>query len=289
MEHSDTIPSRIPRNKNIMKSAIIKISFLLLTIFFATMQPATAQDFIAHRGTVPDSYNFWFHHPEEIHDRNAHFPLLIFLHGASLCGKNLDKVKRYGPISAVARGANIDCYIMAPQNPGGSWNPQKIWKIVEWAKENYSVDTTRIYVYGMSLGGYGTIDMAATYPDKIAAAMAMCGGATVRDLSGLSKLPLWIIHGTADRAVSVNESDKVVEAIQNTGDDSRLIYTRLPGADHGRPARCFYMLQTYDWLFSHSTKDPGREVCRDFKLDNEMLDNAYQDLRKTDSEGSLDF
>ena len=248
------------------------------------------QGFTAHVGTVPGAYNFWFHAPsppvaEEGEQVSApaaqmtnHYPLLIFLHGRSLCGRDLAKVKRYGAIDAVARGRSIDCYIMAPQNPGGSWNPHKIMNIVDWAIKNYNVDTTRIYVYGMSLGGYGTIDLAATYPDRIAAAMALCGGGSVKDLSGLSKLPLWIVHGTADRAVPVSASDRVVEAIRATGDDSRLIYTRMPGIDHGRPARIFYMGQTYDWLFSHSLLDPNREVNRDFVITAEMLQNAYQDL-----------
>lgn len=239
-----------------------------------------AQDFKAHRSEVAGAYNFWFYDPEDgNHDPRAHFPLVIFLHGASLCGTNMDKVKRYGPIHAMAKGACISSYIVAPQNPGGAWNPQKIWKIVEWAEQHFAVDTTRIYAYGMSLGGYGTIDLTATYPDRIAAAMAICGGGSVRDLSGLSKVPLWIIHGTADRAVSIKESERVVQAIKATGDDSRLIFTRLPGIDHGRPARLFYMDLTYDWLFSHSTQDPGREVCRDFELTNEMLNHAYKDLR----------
>lgn len=241
--------------------------------------PEKTAQFQPHSGDVPNAYNFWFLDPESgSHDPKAHFPLLIFLHGASLCGKNLDKVKRYGPINALQKGLNIDSYIMAPQNPGGAWNPEKVMKIVDWATAHYAVDTTRIYVYGMSLGGYGTIDVAATYPDRIAAAMAICGGGSVKKLEGLSRLPLWIIHGTADRDVSIKESDRVVDIIKSTGDDSRLIYTRLPGVDHGRPARIFYMYQTYDWLFYHSTKDPNREVCRDFEITVEDLKKAYQDL-----------
>lgn len=256
-----------------------KIIAILLVLLCALH--TMAQDFKAHHGTVPGSYNFWFYDPETVHDEGAHFPLLIFLHGASLCGHNLNQVKRYGPISAVAKGRVIDSYIIAPQNPGGAWSPQKIMAIVEWVEKNYHVDSTRIYVYGMSLGGYGTIDFAATYPDRVAAAMAMCGGASVRDVTGLSQVPLWVVHGTADRAVSVKESDKVVAAIKATGDDSRLIYTRVPGMDHGRPARLFYMMMTYDWLFSHSIKDPGREVNRDFEITDEMLNAAYKDIGNT--------
>ncbi len=256
-----------------------KIYLILLSLVMC-VNCYSGGDFKAHRGTVSGSYNFWFLDPEDggSHDSNAHFPLLIFLHGKSLCGNNLEKVRRYGPINAISKGLCIDSYILAPQNSGGAWNPQKIWKIVEWAKQNYPVDTTRIFVYGMSLGGYGTIDFAATYPDKIAAAMAICGGASVRNLDGLSRLPLWIIHGTADRAVPIAQSDKVANAIKATGDDSRLIYTRLKGIDHGRPARIFYMSQTYDWLFSHCLSDEGRPVNRDFEYTPQMLNVSYREL-----------
>lgn len=255
-----------------MKRKIILMMMLCLC-FVMTM----AQDFKAHTGTVPGSYNFWFYDPETEHDPNAHFPLLIFLHGRSLCGRNLAQVKRYGPIDAVAKGRVIDTYILAPQNPGGAWSPSKIMQLIEWAEKNYHVDSSRIYVYGMSLGGYGTIDMAATYPDRIACAMALCGGGSVKDLSGLNRLPLWIVHGTADRAVPVSASDRVAEAIRATGDASRLIYTRLPGVDHGRPSRLFYLRQTYDWMFSHSLNDPGRPINRDFVITPATLNQAYRD------------
>ncbi|MGM9675304.1 MAG: phospholipase [Bacteroidaceae bacterium] len=247
-------------------------------LLLAMAMPGRAQSLTCHKSEVQGSYDFWFYDPQTIADENAHYPLLIFLHGASLCGRNMEKVKRYGPISALQKGRCIDSYIVSPQNPGGAWNPQKIMRIVDWASQKYAVDTTRIYVYGMSLGGYGTIDLAATYPHRIAAAMAICGGGSVDNLEGLARLPLWIIHGTADRAVPIAQSDRVAKAIKDTGDDSRLIYTRLKGVDHGRPARIFYLMQTYDWLFSHSLRDEDRAVCRDFTITVPMLNAAYQDL-----------
>lgn len=251
---------------------------ILPLLLFLSMARTWANDFKAFRGTVPEAYDFWFYDPETEPDPRAHFPLLIFLHGKSLCGNDLQKVKKYGAIDAVAKGRIIDTYILAPQNPGGPWDPERVWRIVEWAEEHYSIDKSRIYVYGMSLGGFGTLDLAATYPEKIACAMGLCGGATKRDLSGLATMPLWIMHGTADELVNVKESDRVVEAIKATGDDSRLIYTRCPGVNHGRFARCFYVRQTYDWLFSHSLDDPGREVNRSVVIDLDVLDSAYSDM-----------
>ena len=266
----------VSKQQKMRNTYTLYIIYMLL--FLSLSSRLHAQKLTAQRGEVASSYNFWFYNPQSIPDEKAHYPLLIFLHGASLCGKNLDKVKRYGPISALAKGRCIDSYIVAPQNPGGAWNPEKIMKIVEWASAYFAVDSTRIYVYGMSLGGYGTIDFAATYPDKVAAAMAICGGGSAKGLERLSEVPLWIIHGTADKAVAIKESDRVAKIIKDSGDDSRLIYTRLNGVDHGKPGRIFYMLQTYDWLFSHSIKDEGRPVCRDFEMTVPMLNTAYQDL-----------
>lgn len=265
------------------------LRFVILIVVFVCTLAGHAQDTSkAYRNTVAGSYNFWFYRPEEDESDGTHRPLLIFLHGASLCGSDLAKVKRYGPMEALKRGRAIDCYILAPQNPGGAWNPDKIMKLVEWAEEHYNVDSDRIYCYGMSLGGYGTLDLCATYPDRIAAGMAMCGGATVKDLSGLSRIPMWIVHGTADTAVPVSASDRVVEAIKKTGDDSRLIYTRMPGVNHGRPARIFYCYQTYDWMFSHSLKDEGRPVNRDFEITPQLLQNAYHDLGRNANFASYD-
>lgn len=94
-------------------------------------------------------------------------------------------------------------------------------------KNNYSMDSTRVYVIGMSLGGYGTLDFTGTYPNKVAAAMALCGGCTLKDKTGLGKVPLWIIHGTADRAVSIKESKVVVDELKQTNNDKRLKFDWL--------------------------------------------------------------
>ena len=169
-------------------------SLLLLCVAISV----SAGRLTSHTEKVLNAYNFWLYTPEDNPaDEVEPKPLIVFLHGASLCGRNLDKVRRYGTIDAIEKGRKIDAYVIAPQNPGGSWNPRKIMNIIDWVGDNHNIDYDRIYVMGMSLGGYGTIDMVATYPDQIAAAMALCGGGTVSDLSGLNEVPLWIVHGTA--------------------------------------------------------------------------------------------
>lgn len=230
----------------------------------------------AHKGTVEGSYNFWMYEPDSAAVEAK--PLVMFLHGASLCGHNLERVRHYGTIDAIDRGRHIDAYVVAPQNPGGAWAPAKLRKIVEWAKEQYDVDSTRIYVLGMSLGGYGTLDFVAEYPDQVAAAMAFCGGATSKHLERLGEVPLWIVHGTADRAVGVGESDRVVKAIRESeSHGERLLYNRVQGMNHGQPARFFYLQDTYDWLFTHSLDQEGRPVTEAFDITGKSK-NAYANL-----------
>lgn len=237
-------------------------------------------EFKAMRGVLPDKgYNFWIYTPEEYGDGSHPLPLVVFLHGASLCGNNLNRVRRYGVLDAIDKGKIIPTLVVAPQNPGGAWNPSKLNDLLEWTKANYAVDATRVYVLGMSLGGYGTMDFVGTYPEKIAAAMALCGGCSLKDISGLGKLPLWIMHGTADRAVSVKQSQIVVEKLKDMGCDSMLRYDWLEGGNHGILARLFYLQKTYDWLFSHSLHDNPREVDRHFDITREDINQTYQDMK----------
>ena len=255
-----------------------KILLLLVAVF--SLAQAGAQTLSQNIGKVKDGYNFWLYTPDKAEEETVAKPLFIFLHGASLCGNNLDRVRRYGTIDAIEKGRELDAYVIAPQNPGGSWNPRKVMNIVDWVSERHNVDSTRVYVLGMSLGGYGTIDVAATYPDRIAAAMALCGGGTVKDLGALNAVPLWIVHGTADRAVSVRESDKVVSAMRNAagGEAPRLVYDRVPGMNHSQPARMFYLPDSYDWLLSHSLSDEARNVADVFDVNLSKLRTAYQGL-----------
>lgn len=241
--------------------------------------PSSAYDFLRPvKGAISNGYDFWVYTPQDYYYTLEQTPVIIFLHGASLCGRNLNRVLRYGPLDAIVKGREIDALTIVPQNPGGAWSPCKIMQVLDWVKANYACDTTRVYVLGMSLGGYGTMDVCATYPNRIAAGMALCGGTSLEDVSGLGKIPFWIIHGTADRAVPVSRSKVVVERLQNAQQDKRLRYDWLKGADHGAPARIFYLKKTYQWLFSHSLQDNGRPVNRDITIDLLDLKCAYRDI-----------
>ena len=252
---------------------------LLILILMLLVKPlTTSAQLMACRGFVEDSYNFWLYLPET-YEKAEELPVVMFLHGKSLSGDSLEMVLRYGCIDAIIRGRKINAMVVAPQAQE-AWNPQRVMAIYDWLDDHYKVDTNRFYVLGMSMGGYGTMDVAAAYPDRVAAAIALCGGASGKELCSLSTLPLWIVHGTADELVPVWCSDRVVDSIRSCGDTTRLIYNRLEGENHSRLARVFYLEQTYKWLFSHSLLDKDRPVNRSYSMSTELLNVAYDDMGK---------
>lgn len=255
---------------------------LLIFCLFLLPLSASAQ-LIACRDSIPDGYDFWLYIPEDYNDTIDNKPLILFLHGRSLCGKNLANVLRYGPLDALKRGRMIDAFVVAPQTSIATWKPDKLMEVLDWVKSNYCFDTDRLYVIGMSLGGYGTINFTATYPDQVAAAMALCGGSTVDELCGLTEVPLWIIHGTADKDVPLFYSQRIVNSMVACGDTSRLIFNTLPREGHSHLARIFYLQSTYDWLFKHSLDDSLRPVNKDYTITSSIMNKAYNDLDGTHS------
>ena len=186
-------------------------------------------------------------------------------------------MRNYGCIDAVSRGRMIDAVIVAPQT-SGAWQPSMVMEVVDWVKKNYTVDMDRFYVIGMSMGGYGTIDFVGTYPEKVAAAIAMCGGGTIKDYSGLNKVPLWIIHGTSDSSVSYKESQKVVDAMKASGPADLLRFDLHEGVNHSRLGRVFYMSEPYEWFLKHSLSDSVRTLDRTIEITKEGMANAYRSM-----------
>ena len=258
-----------------------RITLYLLATLFCLLPVTVRAQLYACRDSVKNTYDFWLYVPSDYNPKVYEKPVVMFLHGKSLCGTDLSKVLEYGCIDALSRGRVIDAIVVAPQAQG-AWNPKKVMDIYEWTKEHYTVDTNRFYVLGMSMGGYGTIDFAATYPDEVAAAIALCGGATKKELCGLNDVPLWIVHGTADNLVPVRASDRVVDSMVACGDTSLLIYDRLPKVNHSQLARVFYLDQTYDWLFYHSLSDSIRMVNRDYPMNDSVLKSATNGLKHTE-------
>ena len=196
------------------------------------------------------AYNFLV--DEEKYDETIKSPLLIFLHGRSLSGTDLNRVKRYGVLYAKSRGLEIpSSLIVAPQTNNG-WNPDKVKEVLDYMLNHYNVDENRVYVCGMSMGGYGTMDFVGKYPESIAAAVAICGGGTLKYAENLAKVPVWLQHGSADRAVPSSESKKIYKAIKAVNPDADATLTIISGGTHGSVERLFHSDEIYEWMFKYT-------------------------------------
>ena len=260
---------------------------LILLLLLAMPLCASAQKLYAfHQDSVKTGYPFLLCLPEGYDaerlaqtDTLERPPMIIFLHGRSRTGRDLSMVTRYGCIDALRRGQDIPALIVSPQTPVTSWDAAKVMAVVDWIGERYPYDTDRLYVIGMSMGGWGAFKVAANYPDRIAAAIAECGGYTDGNEKGLTQLPLWIIHGTADRITKPSFSHSVVDRMTALPDGAKHLKTTwLEGCDHSILARTFLLKQMYDWLFSHHLSDPGRSVNRDIDIEPRDLNAAYTRL-----------
>lgn len=195
-------------------------------------------------------YSYWVRTPQNI-DKEEKLPVIIFLHGRSLSGHDLNRVKRYGVLRAIEKGKDLDAIIVAPQTSNG-WNPDKVIEVLDEVLAEYPADKNRVYVCGMSMGGYGTMDVAGKYPERIAAAVAICGGGTTSYACNLTQVPLWIQHGSADRAVPASESKKIYNAIMKCNNKADATLTIIPGGTHGSVERLFHGEKIYDFMFKHS-------------------------------------
>lgn len=222
--------------------------YLLLLNLFIISLIATAQNQLKAI-THETDYPFWMHLPDQ-DVMNKKAPILLFLHGKSLSGTDLNKVRRYGVLRAIEKGKEIPAIVIAPQLASGPWNPEKLMKLVEYVQTHYNADPSRLYVCGMSLGGYGTFDFAGKYPDKVTAAVAICGGGNTKDACRLGTVPLWVLHGDKDYIVRLSESQKMVTAIKTCNPDANLTFTVVKNGTHGSVENYFRQNEIYDWMFS---------------------------------------
>lgn len=261
-----------------MNPRISLLAALLLVLFSLPVRAQAGEErLLAYRDSVKNGYNFLLYLPAAYPERTD-LPLILCLHGGSLAGHDLERVTHYGCIDALRRGRDIGAVIISPQCPtSGGWNAERLMRVVDWVRDRYRTDLNRFYVIGLSMGGWGTFKMVAAYPDKVAAAVAMCGGYT-GPIEPLTQVPLWIIHGTEDEVTSFSHSNSIVKKMIHTGQADRVHFSWLTGCNHSILARIYLLPQPYDWLFSHSLSDDRRRANHQVEIDPSDLDAAYMRL-----------
>lgn len=184
-------------------------------------------------------------------DKTRRWPLLLFLHGSGESGDNLDLVKVHGPWKHTQ-----EFLIAAPQNPTGDWwRPEQVLSLVEELEKTYRLDSTRLYLTGLSLGGFGTWATALLAPKRFAAIAPICGAGDPTDAARLTELPVWAFHGLKDDTVPPRHSQEMIGALQRAGArEARL--TLYPTAGHDSWSATYTNAALYAWLLSHKQSSP---------------------------------
>ncbi len=188
------------------------------------------------------------------------YSLIVFLHGAGERGNDNQAQMIHGVknILAYAEKNQKKCIVLAPQCPtacmwsvwGGELTVfgEAVKILIDQYCQKYNIDSNRIYLTGLSMGGYGTWSLAKTYPEIFAAAIPICGGGDPVWAEQLKNLPLLVYHGALDEVVSVENSRKMVEALQSVNGNVK--YIEYPEENHGSWIPAYADDTTFDWLFS---------------------------------------
>jgi predicted peptidase len=189
-------------------------------------------------------------------DTQKKWPVLLFLHGSGERGDDLERVKVHGPPRLIAEGKHLPFIVVSPQCPTREqWSPLQLNDLLNEVAARYRVDASRIYVTGLSMGGYGTWDLAMQYPEKFAALVPICGAGDAASVALIKNVPTWIFHGAKDEAVPVEEGQKMADAMKRVGAEVKL--TVYPEAAHDSWTETYNNPQLYEWLLQHSNLKPS--------------------------------
>ncbi len=203
-------------------------------------------------------------------EKDEQYPLVLFLHGAGERGNDNARQLIWGADHFITEKhlQEYPCFVLAPQCPREerwvevNWDlpyhdmPEKpslpLKLTIELLKEitrELPVDEDRIYVTGLSMGGYGTWDIIARMPEYFAAAAPVCGGGDAGQAEKITGIPVWIFHSVDDAAVPVERSRKMVMAVREAG-GKKVRYTEYLDAGHGSWKRAYKAPEFFEWLFA---------------------------------------
>lgn len=167
--------------------------------------------------------------------RGRRYPLLVFLHGAGEKGDD-NQSQLFGLPEQMAEPKwreRFSCFVLAPQCPAQSyWTnlDDELLSLIREVANHPLVDPERIYLTGLSMGGYGSWRLACREPELFAAVVPICGGGDPAVANRLVSVPIWAVHGDADSTVPVENTRKMILAIRQAGGAPR--YSELPGVGH---------------------------------------------------------
>lgn len=229
---------------------------------FSPPRPGRQAALVFARGRTPATrLKYLLFLPADYDTRSSRrWPLLLFLHGSGERGADVRLVAKHGPPRLAAHRPDFPFIVVSPQCPAGrTWDPAMLLQLLDRVVARLRVDRRRVYLTGMSMGGYGAWDLAVTEPRRFAAVAPVCGGGDVLPIllappareRALRALPVWAFHGARDELVPVSESQRMIGALQRLGArETRL--TVYPDAGHDSWTETYDNPKLYEWMSSHA-------------------------------------
>ena len=204
-------------------------------------------------------YNYVLYLPEgyDPADTETKWPVIYFFHGIGEIGNDLSVLLHYGPLRYLNNGGRLDAIVIAPQCPVNShWadtdtEVEKLVKFVPEMSEKYNIDTDRMYLTGLSMGGRCTWKLALAMPDAFAAIAVICGRTNTYEFDTIQNMPVWMFHGAQDATVSFDNVNKILKEL-DANDHRYYKVTVFPQQGHDIWNYVYDRPEVYDWLLSQS-------------------------------------
>jgi predicted peptidase len=221
----------------------------------------TSAELPAEIAAKTDNLNskFWVYLPKRYEASKAKMPVIIYLHGSSRRGTDLERVKANGLAHLVDTRDDFEFAVVSPQ-AGYKYAWQQCWRaadiklVVEHVLKTWRFDPERVYISGLSMGGYGVWTCGAANPELYAAAVPICGGGSPANAAKYASLPIWAFHGEEDYVVPISRSRAMVDAIKKAGGNARL--TAYPEVGHNSYEKAYADPELYRWLLKHKRRNP---------------------------------
>ena len=185
------------------------------------------------------------------------WPLILFLHGAGERGTNLWLVAKHGPPKIDTTQTNFPFLVVSPQCPDGKiWSDDLLLALLDEIETKYAVDPHRVYLTGISMGGFETWSLGLSHPERFAAIAPICGGGDfitpyLADKSQLKSLPVWAFHGAKDPVVPLAESERMVNYLKKL-EVREVKFTVYPEAGHDCWTQAYADPGLFAWFLQHS-------------------------------------
>ncbi|MGO4822074.1 MULTISPECIES: prolyl oligopeptidase family serine peptidase [unclassified Flavobacterium] len=195
--------------------------------------------------------NYALHVPKSVKEKK---PLLIFLHGSGEKGTDIELVKVHGPFKYL-KSNELDAYVLAPQCPENEyWDSEVLYQLILKIQKENNIDPNRIYLTGLSMGGWGAWNLAFAHPEMFAALVPIAGfvdRVPMIENCKIGAIPTKIFHGLVDDVVNVDYSITIYKKLKKCNPNISL--TIFDNAGHDSWTRVYDNKEIYDWMF-HQTK-----------------------------------